>query len=39
MAYTVLDRVYSIFIDVMIGVSSGKGNAWMCRGITNRKQS
>ena len=27
MAYTVLDRVYSIFIDVMTGVSSGNGNA------------
>lgn len=27
MAYTVLDRVYSISIDVMTGVSSGNGNA------------
>lgn len=27
MAYTVIDRVYSIFIDVMTGVSSGSGSA------------
>ena len=27
MAYTALDRVYSIFIDVMTGVSSGSGSA------------
>ena len=27
MTYTVIDRVYSIFIDVMTGVSSGSGNA------------
>ena len=39
MAYTVLDRVYSIFIDVMTGVSSRNGNAWMCRGITYKQQS
>lgn len=27
MAYTVIDRVYSIFIDVMTGISSGSGSA------------
>lgn len=27
MAYNVLDRVYSIFIDIMTGVNSGNGNA------------
>ena len=27
MAYTAIDRVYSIFIDVMTGVSSGSGSA------------
>ena len=27
MAYSILDRVYSIFIDIMTGISAGSGSA------------